>query len=273
MANCSGVISAAQKLLSSKRPLVIGHRGYASIAPENTIPSFKLALEAGADLVELDYRHSLDAVPVVIHDQFLDRTTNAKKRWKRRRVRISRKTAAELQSLDAGNWFDKSFAGTKIPLLAEALDFICSHGKEALIERKSGDAATLAKLLRKQKLINRVIVISFDWKFLREFHELEPEQILGALGPPSRLSNGRRPVHPRRRLESRLKDLAKTGAVIAVWNRKLSKRSVQAAHKHGIKVWIYTVDNARLARQLLRRGVDALITNRISTIQAANAKG
>jgi glycerophosphoryl diester phosphodiesterase len=265
-------MSAAEKIVAAKGPLVIGHRGYAALAPENTLPSFKLALEAGADLIELDCQHSKDGVPIAIHDHILDRTTDARKKWRRRRIKVSRSTAAEIQTVDAGAWFESEFAGTKVPLLAEALAFICGNGSVALIERKSGDAATLARLLREQKLINRVVVISFDWKFLREFHELEPNQVLGALGPPSRLSNGRRPVHPRRRLESRLKDLTKTGARIAVWNRKISKRSIQSAHKGGLKVWIYTVDDARLARQLLKRGVDALITNRISTIQAAVAK-
>lgn len=271
-ANCSDVLSTAERLVASKRPLVIGHRGYCAVAPENTLPSFQLALDAGADLIELDYQHSKDGVPIVIHDPILDRTTDARKKWKRRRIKVSRTAATEIQTLDAGSWFDAKFAGTKVPLLTEALDFICGNGSVALIERKSGDAATLAKLLREHKLINRVVVISFDWKFLRELHSLEPDQILGALGPPSRLSNGRRPVHPRRWLESRLKDLVKTGAAVAVWNRKISKRSVQAAHKNNLKVWVYTVDNARLTRQLLKRGVNALITNRISTIQAAVAK-
>ena len=55
---------AALKLLASQRPLVIGHRGCCQFAPENTLPSFTLALEVGVDLVELDYRHSKDGVPV-----------------------------------------------------------------------------------------------------------------------------------------------------------------------------------------------------------------
>jgi glycerophosphoryl diester phosphodiesterase len=262
-------MSLVQNLLERERPLLIGHRGYCSLAPENTLLSFKLALDAGADLVELDYQHSKDGVPMVIHDHILDRTTDARKKWKRRRIKVSGKTAAEIQALDAGAWFDVTFAGAKVPLLGEALDFICGGGGVAVIEHKSGDANTLAKLLRERTLINKVIVISFNWKFLREFHDLEPRQILGALGPPARLSNGRRPVHVRRKLGSRLKDIAKTGARIAVWNRRLSRREVQSAHSHGLKVWIYTVDDTRTARQLLRRGVDALITNRIAVIQPA----
>jgi glycerophosphoryl diester phosphodiesterase len=256
--------------LESKKPLLIGHRGYSLIAPENTLPSFKLALDAGADLVELDYQHSKDGVPVVIHDHILDRTTTARTKWKRRRIKVSQKTAAEIQTLDAGSWFGEKFSEAKILLLANALEFICHNGGVPLIEQKSGDARTLTDLLRERNLINKVIVISFNWKFLRELHALEPKQVLGALGPPARLSNGRRPVHLRRKLTSRLKEIEKTGAKIAVWNRKVSKRGVQSAHKHGMRVWIYTIDDAKSARQLLKRGVDAIITNRITVIRPAS---
>jgi glycerophosphoryl diester phosphodiesterase len=261
------VTPTVERLFEHKRPLLIGHRGYCSLAPENTLPSFQFALDAGADLVELDYQLSKDGVPMVIHDRILDRTTDARKKWKRRRIKVSQKTAAEIQTLDAGSWFDAKFSGTKVPTLAEALDFICGHGGAPLIEHKSGDAETLVKLLRERHLVNQVVVISFNWKFLRELHALEPAQILGALGPPARLSHGRRPIHPRRQLSSRLKDIANTGATIAVWNRKVSKRSIQLAHERSMHVWVYTVDRSRVARQLLKRGVDAIITNRIAAVR------
>src|SRR5437773_12397298 len=96
----------ASKLVSSTRPLVIGHRGYCQFAPENTLPSFKLAMAAGADLVELDYYHSKDGQLVVIHDPELDRTTDATNRWHQPHIAVGSKTAAEIQSLDAGSWFD-----------------------------------------------------------------------------------------------------------------------------------------------------------------------
>jgi glycerophosphoryl diester phosphodiesterase len=263
------VTSVAEKFLASDRPLIIGHRGYCSRAPENTLPSFQLAIDAGADLVELDYHHSKDGIPVVIHDDTLDRTTNARKEWKRRRIKVWQRTATEIQSLDAGSWFDAKFAGTKIPLLIEALEFICSRGGVPLIEHKSGDAQTLARLLREMHLINRVVLISFDWKFLRELHALEPTQVLGALGPPARLSNGRKPFHPRRQLSSRLNDLVQTGAQLAVWNARVSPRSVSRARTRGISVWVYTIYNAKLARRLCKLGVNGIITNDIRKIQAA----
>jgi len=260
--------SPALKLLAASRPLLIGHRGYCGVAPQNTLPSFRLALEAGADLVELDYHHSRDGVPMVIHDDSLDQTTDARKRWKQRRVRVADKTAAEIQTLDAGSWFDAKFAGARVPLLTEALDCICGAGSVALIEHKSGDAATCVELLRERNLVNKVVVISFNWSYLRELHELEPAQALGALGRPTHLTDGREPARSSKQLSVEWLDaLADTGAKLAVWNKQVSKASVDLAHQRGLKVWIYTVNDTGLAAQLLDAGVDGIITNEIRLIR------
>ena len=151
--NASKPTLPALKLVASQRPLVIGHRGYCQFAPENTLPSFQLALAAGADLVELDYYHSRDGKLVVIHDHELDRTTDATNRWAQKKIRVETKTAAELQSLDAGSWFAPKYAGTRIPLLAEALDTI-QRGGVTLIERKGGAPADCLQLLREKHLVN-----------------------------------------------------------------------------------------------------------------------
>src|SRR3954463_7459010 len=85
----------ALNLITAKRPLVIGHRGYCQCAPENTLPSFKLAMAAGADLVELDYYHTKDDQLIVMHDADLDRTTDATSRWGGKKIKVSSRTAAE----------------------------------------------------------------------------------------------------------------------------------------------------------------------------------
>jgi glycerophosphoryl diester phosphodiesterase len=261
-------MSPALKLLASERPLVIGHRGYCAVAPENTLPSFQRALEAGADLIELDYCHSKDGVPVVIHDATLDRTTDAPKRWRQRRIKVADKTAAEIQNLDAGNWFNSKFAGAKVPLLNEALEFIHNHGGVSLIEHKSGDAETLVQLLRERRLINRVVVISFDWAYLREFHELEPGQVLGALGPPAHLASGKKPSKIFKALSAGLLDeLGKTGAKVAIWNQQVSGAAIKLARLRGLEVWVYTVNQPKLAGRLLDAGVRGIITNEVSLIQ------
>lgn len=249
--------------------LIIAHRGCCGLAPENTLPAFELALDCGVDLVELDYRVTKDGVPVVIHDALLDRTTDARRRWRKKRVAVSQRTAAEIQSLDAGSWFDRQFAGTKVPLLSEALEAIQGRGT-ALIEHKAGIAEDCVKLLRAKNLINRVVVQSFDWEFLRRFHELEPSQLLGALGPPFRLANGGKPLHISRRFSRAwLRQAQKTGARVVVWNWRVSKRAVEFAHHYGLKVWVYTINRPRPARRLIRAGVDGMITNEPALIRDA----
>ena len=256
--------SPAEKLLKAPRPLVIGHRGYCQIAPENTLPSFRLAKTAGADLVELDYHHSKDGELIVIHDATLDRTTDAVAKWGGSKIRVEDKTLAELKSLDAGKWFDPQFAGTRLPTLPEALDLI-QDGNVTLIERKAGDAAACVKLLHERQLINRVIVHAFDWNYLADFHRQEPAQVLSALGP-SGTYQGKRLSEEERFLSERWVDEALKAGVRAMgWNNQVTKAAVAYAHQKNLKVWIYTINDPE-ANRLLDLGVDGIITNNPSLI-------
>jgi len=256
----------ALRLVHSTRPLVIAHRGYCAFAPENTLPSFDLAIRAGADLVELDYHHSKEGQPIVIHDGTLDRTTDATNRLGRLKIAVDALTVEELKQFDAGTWFDPKYAGTRLPLLVEALEFIQGHGGVTLIERKGGDPATLIALLRKSDWVNKVVVQSFDWQYLREFNKREPMQILGALGPPSHIASGAEPKRPKPLDVTWLDLLAETGAKIVVWSREVSRESVAEAHRRGLKVWVYTIDEPGLAEAMLDMGVDGIITNNTSLI-------
>jgi glycerophosphoryl diester phosphodiesterase len=258
--------ASATRLLHLERPLIIGHRGYCQFAPENTLPSFKLAVEAGVDLVEMDCRLAADREWIVIHDAELDRTTDARQRWKRRHNRVHLKTSAEIQSLDAGSWFGHQYSDTKIPLLKEAVAAL-QHRAVALIERKDGSAAACADFLRSRGHHDDLIIQSFDWHFLRQLHELLPQQILGALGPPSLLPNGRRPAALIRQLTgSWIQQAQKTGARVIVWSRWVTRKSITQAQKSGLGVWVYTINRPDLAVRLLRRGVKGLITDNPSLI-------
>lgn len=257
--------SPAEKLLNSHRPLVIGHRGYCQIAPENTLPSFKLAKTAGADLVELDYYHTKDGELIVIHDDTLDRTTDAVAQWGGSKIRVETKTLAELKTLDAGKWFDPQFAGTRLPTLKEALELI-QAGSVTLIERKDGDAAACVKLLHERQLINQVIVHAFDWQYLADFHQQEPRQVLSALGPLG-YRDGKKLTEQEKFLSERWVDEALKAGVRAMgWNHQVTKESVAYAHRQKLKVWIYTVNDPAEANRLLDLGVDGIITNNTSLI-------
>ena len=263
-------MSNAEKLLALKRPLVIGHRGYSHLAPENTMPAFKLAKAAGADLVELDYHHTKDNQMIVIHDATLDRTTDATNRWGGAKVRVDSKTLAELQTLEAGNWFTPPYPGTRLPTLAEAIDEIQNGGGVTLIERKEGDAGSCVALLKEKGLVNALIVQAFDWSYLSNFHSLCPEQVLGALGPPK--FKGRTLTEAEKKMSPAWIDEAKKcGARIVVWNKEVTKETVAYAHKQGLEVWVYTIDDPAVATDLLNLGVDGIITNNLAVIWRAVA--
>jgi glycerophosphoryl diester phosphodiesterase len=241
-------LTPAQSLLASPRVLVIAHRGNSSAAPENTLPAFQAALDAKADLIELDYYHSAEGVPVVIHDQYLDRTTNAEEILGQPKLLVGKLLLADLRKLDVGSWFDDKFAGTKMPTLVESLDLI-QTGSVTLIERKAGDAQSLVKLLDEKMLTDRVVVQSFDWKFVAECRQLSPRLALGALCGKT--------ANP-----EQIRAAAATGADVIVWdNEKIGRREIALIHELGKKAWAYTIDDEQRARQLIAAGLDGVITN------------
>jgi glycerophosphoryl diester phosphodiesterase len=252
--------SPAERLITERRPLVIAHRGFSAAAPENTQPAFRLALAAGADMVELDYHHSRDNELVVIHDLTLDRTTSATNRWARKDLNVSDYTWAEMRDLDAGTWFGPGFTATRLLRLGEALDVIQAGGV-TLIERKAGRAKDCVELIRRKSLLNRVVVQSFDWDYLAEYHRLEPTQVLGALGPWGSF-RGQKLSDEDKWLSARWVDEAvKIGVRAVVWNRQVRADGIQRAHAQGLKVWVYTVDEAAVANEILDLGVDGIICN------------
>jgi len=239
---------AAGKVLS-KRVLVIAHRGDSKVAPENTLPAFSSAVKAKADLVELDYHHSAEGVPVVFHDRDLDKRTNAVALWGGEKIPLSGKTLQELRTLDAGSWFGPQYAGTRLATLDEALDVI-QKGSMTLIERKSGDAATCVDLLKRKGLIGQTVVQAFDWEYLVDCHRLAPGLILGALGE-------------KELTESRLDEIVATGAQAVGWKSEhLTKEGIDAIHRRKLKAWSWTVDDPKRAAELIELGIDGLITNR-----------
>jgi len=253
LVNAISVVAAeptpAQKLIASPRVLITAHRGNSSVCPENTLPAFLSALEVKANLVELDYYHSADGTPVVIHDEILDRTTNAEQVLGRQKLVVGDVPLDDLRKLDVGSWFDQKFAGTKLPTLFEALDVI-QTGSMTLIERKAGDAAALVRLLADKKLTDQVVVQSFDWQFVAECRKLAPRLALCTLsGKPAN----------REQIEA----AAATGADVIVWDhQKIGREQIAQIHQLGKKAWAYTIDEPQRASQLIAVGLDGVITNK-----------
>jgi glycerophosphoryl diester phosphodiesterase len=106
------------------RPMVVAHRGATDRAPECTLAAFEAAVAAGADAIELDVQLTADGVPVVIHDERLDRTTSAT-------GAVRAHTWEQIARLDAGSWFDAAFAGEPVPRLADVVAW--AHARDVLL--------------------------------------------------------------------------------------------------------------------------------------------
>jgi glycerophosphoryl diester phosphodiesterase len=237
------------------RVLTLAHRGDSLIAPENTLAAFSSALRVGADLVELDYRHSADGVPVVFHDELLDRCTDACRCFGGRRIPLAEKTLAELQTLDAGAWFAPQFAGERLASLEEALTLICRESR-VMIERKSGDAGALVALIERLGVADRTVVTAFDWQFLEDCRKLAPQLTLGALGEDALTAE-------------RLERAASFGAAVIGWgDRWVTPEHVALVHARGLRAWVWTVDSPERAAELIGWGVDGLISNAPGAIMA-----
>lgn len=232
------------------RVLNFAHRGASHDAPENTLAAFRLALEMGADGVELDVQVSKDGEAVVIHDFTVDRTTDG-------HGAVKDKTMAELRELDAGSWFDKRFAGERIPTLEEV---IVEVGQQLLlnIEIKarvlSGAhlVAEVVRLIEDHNLVHRVIVSSFNPFVLRRVKRLNPHIPTGLLYR-SDLS-----AHLLRTL---LVFLAHPNALHPE-KHLITQEYMAWAKKRGCRVNVWTVDEPAEMERLVALGVDGIITNR-----------
>jgi len=161
------------------RPIIFAHRGASAHAPENTIPSFELAIAQGADAIELDAKLTADRQVVVFHDATVDRTTEGA-------GRLAQKTLADLRLLDAGNFFSDQFRGTKIPTLEEVFEAV---GKKMFINVELTNYATprdalvekVCALVRKHGLEKSVIFSSFFVSNLKQAGRFLPEVPRGLL--------------------------------------------------------------------------------------------
>lgn len=228
------------------RPLVIAHRGASGYAPENTFAAFQLAVEQGADMVELDVHLSRDGEVVVIHDDRLERTTDG-------HGLVGAATLAELRRLDAGAWRDARFAGQRIPTLDEVLAW--ARGRTRLaIEIKNGPnfyvriEEKVAALLDRHAMLDQALVISFDHHALRRLRQIEPRITTGVL-------YAARPIDP--------VALASTSGATVLephWSY-VTAEDVQVAHAAGLRLAAWATSDPEVLRRLIACGVDGIATD------------
>lgn len=251
------------------RPLVYAHRGGSALRPENTIASFDHGLSLGADGLEFDVRLSRDGVVVVHHDATLERTTNG-------RGSLASCSAEELGHVDAGHWFtpvDKNRAkgsdaasypyrgqGHSVPRLQQVLSRY--PGVPLIIELKVNDpelARRTIQEIRAAKAIDRVAIGSFGWRVLRAVRAIEPGIPTGASREEVRLALYRSwvrwPLGNEAYREFQVPE--KSGPT-----RVVSRNFIKHAHRAGLPVKVWTVNDPADMQRLLEWGVDALISDR-----------
>lgn len=155
------------------QPMVIAHRGAMGYAPENTLASFKLAIEIGADAIELDLRQTKDGVPVVLHDATVNRTTNGK-------GNIKDLNFEDVNKFDAGSWFDYKFNNEKIPALQDVINLL-SDSILIIIELKEGNdiypgiEEKTISIIKENRIESQTILKSFDQQVLERLRNIAPE--------------------------------------------------------------------------------------------------
>ncbi|HSJ52354.1 MAG TPA: glycerophosphodiester phosphodiesterase family protein [Anaerolineae bacterium] len=280
LAGCSSTSSlptAAPPAGSSAPPLIIAHRGARSLAPENTLAAARKALEAGADMWEMDVAVTADGELIVVHDDTLERTSNVAEVYPDRRPwQVWDFTLAEIQALDFGSWFEQrdpfgqikagnvsaedvaSYAGERAPTLRQALEFTRDNDWRINVELKEQPTDALGQILVDETVAlvqelgmdagDRVFISSFNHDYLRGVRALNPRIPIQAL-TSNQIDNlseylsglGTRACNP------------KSGA----W----SPRELQALGQEGIQMNVWTVNDQGEMEQLVAANVHGIITD------------
>ncbi|OKH40014.1 hypothetical protein NIES2119_03445 [[Phormidium ambiguum] IAM M-71] len=135
---------------------VIGHRGAATLAPENTWESFDVALSVGVDAIETDIRATSDGELILIHDKRLDRTTNGA-------GLVQTTPWSAINNLDAGSWFSEKYSGAKVPLLRDTLERYGNRTHLVLEVKQPGVELQVLKMVKEFNLLDSVTFTSFDF--------------------------------------------------------------------------------------------------------------
>lgn len=255
--------------------LNIAHRGARSLAPENTLAAARKALEAGADMWELDVAMTADGVPFLVHDDTLERTSNAavlfpeRKPWPAHTFSL-----AEIRRLDFGSWYKDEdpfgqikaghvsqadlagYEGLPAPTLREALVFTRDHDWRVNVEIKDvsgtpGDrviAEQVAGLIEELGLVERVLVSSFNHSYLERVKAANPAVATGALVQLPVLN----PAGLVRRLGAQ---------AYHPFDKLIRTRTVTRLRNQGIDVFVWTVNDAKRMRALIQANTSGIVTD------------
>jgi glycerophosphoryl diester phosphodiesterase len=221
--------------------LIIAHRGASGLAPQNTLSAFQLAIDIGADYIELDVRKSLDDSLMVIHDATVNATTNGT-------GNVSNKSYAELKSLDAGSWFGPTFIGEQIPSLHEVLALAKLNGVKVCVEiKQSGLETSVISMIQSLNMLDDVIIFSFSLSELQTIKLMVPSIrvcFLDVLISPTDISN-----------------LNNIGGEFVGCGIIPLMDDIEFARGLGVGYFAWTVNDPDQMQKLMSKGISGIITN------------
>jgi len=237
-------------------PKVIGHRGAAASAPENTLESFERAALLGARWVEFDAKLTRDGVAIIMHDDTLNRTTSG-------RGPVAKADWSQISRLDAGAWFGPNWRGVKVPRLDETIALLARLGLNANIEIKPCPGREV------ETATNVIEVVRGHWP-----KDREPPLLSSFALESMVVARDLAPELPRGLLvwdtpEMWRSEAGRLGCLSVHFSSRYLPRDLQAVRQAGLGIAIYTVNDRRKARRLLDAGVDCIITDSPDTVLAA----
>jgi glycerophosphoryl diester phosphodiesterase len=212
--------------------LKVGHRGARAYEIENTLESFKKAIELGANAIELDVRTSSDGKLIISHDDNLKRVFG-------KEVRINEATLEELKEL----------TGNRIATFKEALRFIDRKVEKILVELKeAGYESKVLDVIRKEKMEDRVIAVSFHEEALAHVRNLDKKIETGLV-----YAKFKKPIDAALKLNAQY---------LVPLYRFVHRRDVAKAHKKNLKVIVWTINTKEEVRNYIAKGVDGIATDK-----------
>lgn len=229
-------------LSAADRIAIIAHRGEHRAHPENTLPAFQAAIDAGADYFELDVRTTSDGRLVLMHDRKVDRTTNGT-------GAVREMTFDQIRALDAGAKFSPQFAGTKVPSFEEALAL--AHGKIGVyVDSKDIAPADLVAALRNTDMLNPVVIYG-SAGFLKKVLALSPSlKVMPEAGSTATLEKLLADLNPR---------------VVAFDAGDFTGDAIAVAKHAGVDIYVDrlgSADNASAWQDAVDRGAAGIQTDR-----------
>ncbi len=239
-------------LHSLREVVIVAHRGFSGRAPENTNAAFSIAADLGIEAVECDVRLTRDGEVVVIHDKTVNRTTDG-------HGAVKELTLTELQSLDAGSWFHRRFAGERILTLDEALN-ILQRFQWINVEIKTDSLSRSETNILLEKTIDRILNRKMENKvMLSSFHH--PLLVRArTVAPRIQTAVLYHPILHGSHMPSTLVKKIRASAFVGSKNKTFTPM-IKNAIRHNIPLFIYTLNTERDLLRWMKRGVTGVVTN------------